>query len=129
MTSECHVWFSREGISLLNSLVEQGLKNINFNYYKIFNKTAKKTLTKSIYKTIETTINSVTFLMKPKIKRLFKQILISNFESLLFDMLAIKINNKIYQTTQLKNNYSLNYNDNKLLIFQFGLTHLKKKSK
>jgi len=67
--------------------------------------------------------------MKPKIKRLFKQILISNFESLLFDMLAIKINNKIYQTTQLKNNYSLNYNDNKLLIFQFGLTHLKKKSK
>ena len=44
MTGDCHVWFSRKGMALINSLVEQGLKNINFNYYKIFNRTAKKTL-------------------------------------------------------------------------------------
>lgn len=129
MTGDYHVWFSREGMPLLNSLVEQGLKNINFNYYKIFNRTAKKTLKNSIYKNIKPTINSITFLIKPKIKQLVKKILITNFEPLLFNMLAIKINNKIYEPTQLKNSYSLNYSDNKILIFQFGVTHLKKKSK
>jgi hypothetical protein len=129
MTGKCHVWFSREGIFLLNSLVEQGLKNINFNYYKIFNRTTKKTLKNSIYKTIKPTIDSITFVMKPKIKQLFKQILIVNFKPLLFNMLAIKINKKIYETTQLKNSYSLNYSENKLLIFQFGVARLKKNSK
>ena len=34
-------------------------------------------------------------------KILFKQILIVNFKPLLFNMLAIKINKKIYETTQL----------------------------
>ena len=107
-------------------LVEQGLKSINFNYYKIFNRTAKKTLNNSIYKSIKPTINSITFLIKPKTKQISKQVLIASFEPLLFNMLAIKLNNKIYQTTQLKNNYSLNYRDNKMLIFQFGITNLKK---
>ena len=129
MTSNCHLWLLRENVFLLNSLVEQNLKNINFNYYKIFNKTTKKILKNSIYKTIKPTVNSITFLIKPKTKQLFKQIIITKFEPLLFNMLAVKINNKIYQTIQLKNNYSLNYNNNKLLIFQFGITHLKKKSK
>jgi len=110
-------------------LVEQGLKSINFNYYKIFNRTAKKTLNNTIYKTIKPAINGITFLIKPKAKQLSKQVLISSFEPLLFNMLAIKLNNKIYQTTQLKNNYSLSYSDNKILIFQFGIANLKKKSK
>jgi len=110
-------------------LVEQGLKHINFNYYKIFNRTTKKTFKNSIYKTTEPTVNSITFLIKPKINQLFKQILITNFEPLLFNMLAIKINNKIYQTTCLKQSHSLNYNENKLLIYQFGITQIKKKSK
>ena len=110
-------------------LVEQGLKSINFDYYKIFNRTAKKTLNNTIYKTIKPAINGITFLIKPKAKQLSKQVLITSFEPLLFNMLAIKLNNKIYQTTQLKNSYSLSYSDNKILIFQFGIANLKKKSK
>lgn len=129
MKDDYHLWFLRESFFLLNSLVEQGLKNINFNYYKIFNRTTKKTLQNSIYKIIKPTVNSITFMIKPRIKKLFKQILITSFEPLLFNMLAIKINNKIYQTIQLKMSCSLNYTDNKLLIFQYGVTHLKKKSK
>ena len=110
-------------------LVEQSLKNINFNYYKIFNRTAKKLLNNSIYKTIKPAINSITFVIKPKTKQVSKQILTASFEPLLFNMLAIKLNNKIYQTTQLKNTYSLNYKDNKILVFKFAITNLKQKSK
>jgi hypothetical protein len=33
-------------------IIEQKLKNINFEYYKIFNKTSKKTLENSIYKNV-----------------------------------------------------------------------------
>ena len=106
--------------------IEQNLKNINFNYHKIFNKTSKKILNSSIYKNTKETINGITFLIKPKNKKLLKQVLITNFEPLLFNMLAIKINNKMYQTTQLKNNYSLNYIHNKQLILQFRITNLKK---
>lgn len=110
-------------------LVEQNLKNINFNYYKIFNRTAKKLLNNSIYKTIKPAINSITFVIKPKIKQVSKQILTASFEPLLFNMLAIKLNNKIYQTTQLKSTYSLNYKDNKILVFKFVIANLKQKSK
>ena len=110
-------------------LVEQSLKSVNFNYCKIFNRTAKKTLNNSIYKTIKPTINGITFLIKPKTNQLSKKILTTSFEPLLFNMLAIKLNNKIYQTTQLNNNYSLNYEDNKILVFKFLITNLKKKSK
>ena len=90
---------------------------------------SKKTLNNSIYRTIKPAINGITFLIKPKAKQMLKQILMGSFEPLLFNMLAIKLNSKIYQTDQLKNNYSLNYKDNKMLIFQFGVTNLKKKSK
>lgn len=110
-------------------LVEQSLKSINFNSYKIFNKTTEKTLNCSIYKTVKPAINGITFLVEPKTKQLSKQTLITFFEPLLLNMLAIKLNNKIYQTTLLKNNYSLSYKNNKIFIFQFGITGLKKNSK
>ena len=108
-------------------IVEQSLKNINFDYYKIFNQTSKKTLDNSIYKNITPTINSIIFLMKPisSSKELAKPVLLNSFEPLLFTLLAVKLNNKIYSHYQLKNTYSLNYKDNKLLLFQFGITNLK----
>jgi hypothetical protein len=108
-------------------IIEQKLKNINFEYYKIFNKTSKKTLENSIYKNVIPTINSITFLIKLRsnTKELSKQILLNNFEPLLFTLLAVKLNNKIYSTTQLKALPSLNYSENKLLLFQFSITNLK----
>ena len=71
-------------------------------------------------------MNSLTFLIKPKTNQLSKQILIANFESILFNLLAIKINNKVYQMIQLKKNYSLEYQNNKKLIFQFKIINLRK---
>ena len=108
-------------------ITEQFFKNMNFKYYKIFNKAAIKTLNKSVYKKIKTTINGITFFIKPtqNITSLTKQLLFNNFELLFFSLIAIKINNKIYSSKQLKNINSLNYKKNKLLIYQFNITHLK----
>jgi hypothetical protein len=107
---------------------EQNLKTMQFEYYKIFNKAAIRTLDKSVYKQIKTTINGITFFIKPdylNFKSLSKQKLINNLEPLFFSLLVLKINNKIYSKNQLKNTRSLNYKTNKLLLSQFGVTYLK----
>lgn len=108
-------------------LIEQNLTNLKFNYYKVFNKTATQTLQNSIYNSIKPVINGTTFLIKPtsNSKLLSKQTLINNLEPLLFIMLAIKLNNKIYPTKKLKSLNSLEYYENKLLFYQFGLANLK----
>lgn len=106
-------------------IAEQELKKINYNYYKLFNKTVIKTTQISIYRKIETTINGITFFIKPNSKLVNKNILLTSFEPLLFTLLAVKLNNKIYSVKQLKNIYSLKYRENKLLFYQFGIKHLK----
>ena len=108
-------------------VIEQVLKNMNFKYYKIFNKTTIKTLDKSVYQNVKTTINGVTFFIKPTLdlKSLKKRVLLNNFEPLLFTLITIKINNKIYSTKQLKNTLSLDYKTVKLVLYQFQITYLK----
>ena len=124
-----NIYFFFNGISKNSNnwiVTEQSLKTVNFNYYKIFNQMSRKILNKSIYKTIKWIVNSLTFLIKTKVNKLFKQALITNLKSILFNLLAIKINNKIYQIIQLKKNYSLAYQNNKRLVFQFKITSLRK---
>lgn len=106
---------------------EQGLKTINFNYYKVFNKTANKTLQSSIYNNIKPVINGITFFIKPAVtlKPLSKEVMLTQFEPLLFMILGVKFNNKIYSVAQLKKINSLDYSQNKLLIYQFGVANLK----
>jgi hypothetical protein len=108
-------------------IIEQNLKKFNLNYYKIFNKTSKTTINNSIYKNSNELINSMTVFIKPisHSLELKKSNLLGCFEPLMFNMLAIKLNNKIYSTSQLKEINTLNYKDNKLLLFQFSLTNLK----
>lgn len=107
--------------------VEQDLNKMSFSYYKILNKIFKNTINKSIYTNISPLANSVTFLIKPKnnIKNINKNILINNFEYLVFMLLAIKLNNKIYSKNQLNNNFSFVYKESKLLFFQFNVTNTK----
>ena len=108
-------------------IAEQELKKINFNYYKVFNKTAKKTFTYSIYKNASVMVNGNTFFIKPasSANPLSKNNLLNNFEPLLFSLLAVKLNNQIYSVKQLKNAYSLKYKRNKLIFYCFGLVQLK----
>lgn len=107
-------------------IIEQNLKAIDFNCWKVFNQTSRKILKHSIYKNTRWIINNVTFLIKPKIKKLSKQVLMTNFEFILFNLLALKINNRIYPRFQLKKSYSLDYRNNIKLIFQFNIVNLRK---
>jgi hypothetical protein len=106
---------------------EQNLKTINFSYYKVFNKTANKALKSSIYNSIKPVINGITFFIKPTVtsKPLAREVVLEHFEPLLFILLGVKFNNSIYSAAQLKEMNSLNYSENKLLFYQFGLTNLK----
>ena len=107
-------------------LIEQGLKTIGFNYYKILNKTVLKTLDNSIYNNTKPVINGSTFLIKPQTNRHFlKQTILNTFNPLFFELLVIKFNNRVYPVTSLENTYSLKYKETKLLFYQFNLTHLK----
>jgi hypothetical protein len=67
--------------------------------------------------------------MNPQTNWVSKQVLTNSFEALLFKMLVIKLNHKYYWRVQLKNSYSFQYKENKILVFQFRITDLKKKSK
>ena len=113
---------SYEGI-----IIEQNLKKSNLNCYKIFNKTSKTTLNNSIHKNYYELINSMTVLIKPILTSIeFKKYsLIQCFEPLLFNMLAVKLNNKIYSNYQLKEIITTNYKDLKLLLFQFNISNVK----
>lgn len=108
--------------------IKQKLKNINFNCYKIFNKTSTKIFKDSIYKNVTPLVNGEIFFVKYTVKKpLSKKNLFNNFENLMFIFLASKINNKIYFSHQFKNINVLNYYKNNLLLNQFLISNLKKK--
>jgi hypothetical protein len=103
---------------------EQGLKNMNFSYYKIFNRTSTKIFNNSIYKNNKFTINGIIFFIKPSYNdfQLSKKNIL-NLEKFIF--LAFKLNNRIYSANQLKHSNFLNYYNNKLLLYQFSITNIK----
>ena len=96
---------------------KQEFKNMNFDYYQIFNKTSIKILKNSIYKNNKSIINGVTFLVKPQNnKPISKKIIFRNIENLMFVFLAIKLNNKIYIFNQFKKVSTLNYYKKQTII-------------
>lgn len=105
---------------------EQSLKSMNFNYYKVLNKTTKYTLKNSLLNNASPLVNGTTFFIKPiKSKQLSKQALLSKMEPLQFTLLGIKLNNKIYSANIIKLTNLLNYLENKLSFYQFNNTNLK----
>lgn len=107
-------------------IVEQELKKLKLNYYKTLNGTTLKTLEKSIYKTSSPIItNFVTFInLKFKttefdLERLKKDLKPS------FSLIALKLNNKIYSSAQLKGVKSLSYKKNMFNLHRSLDQHLK----
>jgi hypothetical protein len=96
--------------------IEKQLKKLKLKYYQIFNNTTLKTIKNSIYININQIFSGVILLIKPIHKstpielKLIKKILDS------FVLLIVKLNNKIYLTTQLKNLNTLSY---KKTVFNF----------
>lgn len=107
---------------------EQTLKKINLKYRKVFNKTTKKALNGSVFQRASNNINGITFFITPGVngkKSLLKNNIVKDLKLLLFILLAIKLNNKPYSTHQLNKSNSLNYINNKSLIYQFSVVYLK----
>ena len=107
-------------------LIEQELKKLNYSYYKVFNATSKLILTHSILCSSSSLINSMSIFLKPiSIKKEINKNALFKIEALTFSLLAIKLNNKVYSQTQLKKIFSLNYIDNKLILYKFLISNTK----
>ena len=103
--------------------IEQTLKKSNLNYYRLSNTLATKTIKASIYINFKQFIHSLTMFVCPKSTTPLKLKNLINLEKVL-TLLGIKLNNKIYSISQLKNLISLNYNFNVLQLFQFFVIYL-----
>ena len=93
--------------------VEQKIKKSNFKYYKILNVITKNFLKKTIFKNFSITINGPLKLIYLKndnkvinIKKLEKNIFSG------FKLCTIKLNNKLYSRSQIKNIEVLDYKNN-----------------
>lgn len=105
---------------------EQGLHKLKLNYHKIYNNIAIKVTKKSIYKNSLSMINSTFFFIKPSGNQLLnKRILFNGLNSVLFNLLAVKLNKKVYSISQIKNMSSFNYKTNMSVMYQFLVTNLK----
>jgi hypothetical protein len=105
---------------------EQGLHKLKLNYHKIYNNITIKIVKNSIYKNSLNMLNSTFFFIKPFSSRLLnKKNILHGLNSLLFNVLSIKLNKKIYAISQSKNMNSFNYKANMSIMYQFLITNLK----
>lgn len=110
---------------------EQNLKNYNFNYYKIFNRSVLITLNKSIYCNIKSSIISslILFATPEQNAKILNKKIVNKLELLNFIVLSLSLNNKIYSVITIKKINSFVYYSNKLLLYKFLVINLKKFNK
>ena len=118
---------------------EQTLKKLNLNYYKFLNKTTIKTLKNSIYKNVSS--NIAGFIIFLNLTHRHIELNLGSVLKVLkpsFTLVSLKLNNKVYSTTQLKGLNELSYNKSvfnlyrvldKQLKTSYILTNKKKVSK
>jgi len=109
-----------------NIKTEQNLKKINFQCRKVYNKIFKKTIDQSTYGAINLVVKTVTSISFSTAKTLNKKVLIIDLKSILFDLLAVTLNNKIYQASEIKKSYSLLFLTNKTNFFESSLINFVK---
>ena len=107
--------------------LEQGLKKINLNYYKIYNKIARKIFKTSIYSNFINLINGPFFLLIPKNETILNKKILKKetLEFFKFRLLALKLNKKIYSTKQIQKLNSFVYKESISIFYQFLIINLK----
>lgn len=106
--------------------VEQNLKKLKVSYYKPLNKTTIKIFKSSIYKNFSSNIGGFVLFIYSSYKTVGL-----NLESLLkslkpsFVLTSIKLNNKIYSSSQLKGMKDLSYKTNVFNLHKMLDKHLK----
>lgn len=101
-------------------LTEQRLEKLNIKYYKVFNTFPEKLFNNSIFSCSTNFVGTALFFLHFKDNsKNFERLPIKELSSVLFYVLGVKLNNKIYDIEKLKNLNSLNYTDNKLVLYKF----------
>ena len=98
-------------------VTEQNLKKLKLDYYKPLNKVTIKTLENSIYKNFSSNVVGFILFLNTSYKttELNLQSIIKNLKPS-FTLISVKLNNKVYATSQLKGLKQLSY---KKTVFGF----------
>jgi len=115
----------------LNSLkTTQKLKKLGLSSFSIPNQIIIKVLTNSlIYCTRNFSVGATVIFFQEILGLYLKHSILNTFNLLTFELIMLKLNHKTYTINSLKNNYSLNYKETKLVLWQFLATFLKSYSK
>jgi hypothetical protein len=105
---------------------EQNLKKLKLKYSKILNGTTLKLFNSSIYQNLSSVICGFVLFIHPnfKITNLQFKPIKKNLKPS-FELIAIKLNNKMYSTSQLKGLNSLSYRTNMFNLYKSLDKHLK----
>ncbi len=108
------------------STIEQNLHKLNIFYVKIYNNVTKKNLIDSIGKKLKDIVHSTVFLLTPQDKtKIIKSNLLNEVNANRFDLIALKLNKKLYSASQLKTLNSFNQKKNIAIAYQLLCTSLK----
>lgn len=90
---------------------EQIFKKIKVKYYKAFNSTTSNTFKRSIYSNYSVIVNNFFIALEPTFKTtVLKKNFINKEIKLLFILLSLKLNDKIYSSDQFKRLTDFSYN-------------------
>ena len=99
--------------------IEQKIKKLKLKHYKIFNGTTIKIIQESIYKNYSKSISGLILVIKPKFKSTEIKLLELKKElKILFVLLSIKVNNKIYFVSQISDIETFSYKKEVLKLYK-----------
>ena len=126
-TNGFFLWFHSAKLELNQWIyIEQNLKKLKLNYSKNLNGITLKLFKNSIFKNLSLTICNFVLFINPSFKT--TQLQLSSMKKNLkpsFKLISIKLNNKIYATSQLKGLDILSYRKNVFELHKSLDQHLK----
>ena len=100
-------------------VIEQNLHKLDVSYTKIYNNVTTKIFHDSVAKKLKNTINSTVFFLTHKnLNKMIKSSLLHEIKTNKFDVVALKLNKKLYAMPQLQKLNSLHYKKNVAVLYQ-----------
>ena len=106
--------------------LEQNLHKLGLTYTKTYNNVTTKIFQDSVAQKLKNTINSTFFFLKHKNRtHIIKSNLLNEINTSKFNIIALKLNKKLYAISQPKTMKSFHYKKNVSIMYQFLSTTLK----
>ena len=106
--------------------IEQNLKKLKLNCHKTLNSTTTNVFKNSIFHNCSDAISSFVVFINPKFKSTkIEMVALSKGLKPTFSIVALKLNNKIYSSAQLKDFKYLSYRKNVFNLYKSLDNHLK----